>query len=102
MIEKPTAVNEEIVNILRLSREHFSRIAMMIAQGDFARLTSAGVDERRRRILQAIFGTRFYEAVQEILAGRARKLEDAWRAGARRRGRLSKAAPAAGAGRGGA
>ncbi len=78
VVEKLSAVNEEIEGILRLPREHFSRIAM-IAQGDFAKLLLAKVDERRQ-ILQSIFGTQLYEAVQAILLRRARALEEAWRA----------------------
>jgi hypothetical protein len=65
VIEKPTAVNEEIVNILRLSGSTFPD--RHDRSGDFARLllavwTSGGGSFSHLR-------TRwFYEAVQEILA----------------------------------
>jgi len=81
VIEKPTAVNEEIERILGLTREHFSRIAM-IAQGDFAKLLLSKVEERRV-ILQSIFGTRYFERVQEVLQRRAKALEEDWRAARR-------------------
>lgn len=58
-------VDNEIINILGVDRNQFSRIAM-IAQGDFRKLLLASTDERKA-IFQKIFHTECYRKLEDTL-----------------------------------
>lgn len=66
------AVTQETEQLLGLSREQFSQIAML-AQGSFSRLLS-GKTEDRGNIFREIFGTRPYQQFQEKLKEQAKGL----------------------------
>lgn len=63
MKEVKSAVNE----ILGIDRGQFTQIAM-IAQGEFLKLILASTEDRQR-IFREIFGTRYYQTLQERLKG---------------------------------
>ena len=71
-ITKVKDVNNALRDIIGLSREQFSQIAM-ISQGDFRRLLQSGTRERQA-IFRDIFGTHFYVSLQEKLKHRASEL----------------------------
>ena len=71
-ITKVKDVNSALREIIGLSREQFSQIAM-ISQGDFRRLLQAGTRDRQA-IFRDIFGTHFYVSLQEKLKHRASEL----------------------------
>ena len=71
-ITKVKDVNNAIRDIIGLSREQFSQIAM-ISQGDFRRLLQAGTRDRQA-IFRDIFGTHFYVNLQDKLKHRAMEL----------------------------
>ena len=54
-LTKPREVNEKIIEIIGLSKEQFTQIAM-IAQGDFLRVLLATTEERKK-IFRQLFGT---------------------------------------------
>lgn len=62
ILTKTTEVTKEIEEILGVTKEQFTQIAM-IAQGDFLRLLLASTEERIG-IFRQIFGTEKYEALQ--------------------------------------
>lgn len=66
------AVTQEIEQLMGLTREQFSQIAML-AQGSFSRLLS-GKTEDRGLIFREIFGTRPYRQFQEKLKDQAKAL----------------------------
>lgn len=68
VVTKNADVNGRIVDIIRLDRQQFSRIAM-IAQGDFLKLLLAGTKERKD-IFRNIFRTDNYNTLQEVLRTR--------------------------------
>ncbi len=68
VVTKNSDVNERIIDIIRLDRQQFSRIAM-IAQGDFLKLLLAGTKERKD-IFRNIFKTDNYNTFQEVLRTR--------------------------------
>ena len=72
VIAKVSDVNEEIVNILGVDREQFSRICM-IAQGDFLKLLLASTEERKE-IFQKLFSTEKYARLQDCLKREAIQL----------------------------
>ena len=57
-----TMCNQEIFNILGLTREQFSQ-TVMIAQGDFLKILNAKSDDRKK-LFQKIFNTSFYNDLQ--------------------------------------
>ena len=68
VITKSADVNERIIDIIRLDRQQFSRIAM-IAQGDFLKLLLAGTKDRKD-IFRNIFKTDNYNTLQDVLRTR--------------------------------
>lgn len=68
-VTKPRAVNKAVADLLGIDRNQFSQI-VMIAQGDFRRLLSAGTAERGE-ILGKIFGTEPYRRFQKDLEARS-------------------------------
>lgn len=73
-ITKVGDVKQAIRDILGLTREQFSQVAM-IAQGDFRRLLQADTEERRK-IFQEIFNTKRYADLQERLGRETKDLKD--------------------------
>lgn len=67
-------VDAAILELIGIDRSQFSQI-VMIAQGDFRRLLSAGTRERAA-ILRKLFGTAPYDEFQKALKRRRDKLED--------------------------
>ena len=65
-------INQEIVNIIGLTKEQFMQVAM-IAQGDFTRLIKAPTSERKP-IFRKIFNTGIYEKIIESLKNRYTEL----------------------------
>lgn len=65
-ISKTTQVDAKIKEILGISREQFSQIAM-IAQGDFMKLLMANTEERRK-LFRMIFRTENYKTIQERIS----------------------------------
>lgn len=70
VITKTKEVNATIQQILGVNRSQFTQIAM-IAQGEFSKLILASTEDRQK-IFRDIFGTRYYQVLQEKL-----KLESA-------------------------
>ena len=73
-LTKPREVNEKIIEIIGLSKEQFTQIAM-IAQGDFLRVLLATTEERKK-IFRQLFGTERFGKLQERLAAEKRALEN--------------------------
>ena len=67
-VTKVKEVNAAIHGIIGLTREQFAQIAM-ISQGEFRRLLQASTTERQA-IFRDIFGTKFYDTLQEKLKRR--------------------------------
>lgn len=67
-------VDAAILELIGIDRSQFSQI-VMIAQGDFRRLLSAGTKDRAA-ILRKLFGTAPYDEFQKALKRRRDKLED--------------------------
>lgn len=67
-------VDAAILELIGIDRSQFSQI-VMIAQGDFRRLLSAGTKERAA-ILRKLFGTAPYDEFQKALKRRRDKFED--------------------------
>ena len=76
LVTKVKEVNAAIRDILSLSREQFSQVAM-IAQGDFQKLLLADTRDRQR-IFRDIFRTRMYVALQEKLREQAGAVRSQW------------------------
>lgn len=74
LVTRAREVDRAIREILGLSREQFSQVAM-IAQGDFRRLLQADTSERRK-IFRDIFGTGLYVTLQEELKKKTGELQD--------------------------
>lgn len=72
VVTKIKDVDKKIVEILGVTRDQFSQVAM-IAQGDFLKLLLASTEERKR-IFQKIFRTREYFDLQEALKAEAAKM----------------------------
>lgn len=72
-ITKTKEVDKEIRNLIGLSREQFSQVAM-IAQGDFRRLLQADTKERQK-IFRDLFHTDLYVSVQEQLKQQTAELQ---------------------------
>lgn len=88
LVTKAREVDKAIREILGLSREQFSQVAM-IAQGDFRRLLQADTSERRK-IFRDIFGTGLYVMLQEELKKRTGELQEQRGAAAASIGQYSK------------
>ena len=73
-LTKPTEVTRKIVEIIGLTKEQFTQIAM-IAQGDFLRVLLASTEERKK-IFRQLFGTERFGKLQERLAAEKRTLEN--------------------------
>lgn len=73
VLTKTKEVTSAVEEILGLTREQFSQIAM-IAQGDFLKLLLAKTEERKA-IFRKLFKTHKYEALQEKLRERFNQLE---------------------------
>lgn len=73
-LTKPTEVTRKIVEIIGLTKEQFTQIAM-IAQGDFLRVLLASTEERKK-IFRQLFGTERFGKLQERLAVEKRALEN--------------------------
>jgi len=73
VITRQRDVNEKIVSILGVDREHFSQIAM-IAQGDFTELINADT-KKRQEIFRKIFHTDKYSQLQDELRSRTLELQ---------------------------
>ncbi|MBE6968771.1 MAG: SMC family ATPase [Ruminococcaceae bacterium] len=72
VVTKLREVNAAIRDIIGLSREQFSQVAM-ISQGDFRKLLQADT-KKRQEIFRDIFKTGFYVTVQERLKSAAAEL----------------------------
>lgn len=72
-VSKLREVNAAIRDIIGLTREQFSQVAM-ISQGDFRKLLQADTKERQK-IFRDIFGTGLYLTLQEELKVRANVLK---------------------------
>lgn len=72
-VSKLKDVDKAIREIIGLTREQFSQIAM-ISQGDFRRLLQADT-ATRQKIFRDIFGTHFYEQLQDELKFKAAELK---------------------------
>ena len=73
ILSKINEVNEAVVNILGLTRDQFSQIAM-IAQGDFRKMLMSSTDERKS-IFTKLFHTEPYAKLQQKLKEDSAKLE---------------------------
>lgn len=65
IVNKYSAVTENVIEILGITKDQFTNIAM-IAQGDFLKLILAKTDERSK-IFRNIFNTKIYLDIQFIL-----------------------------------
>ena len=72
-VSKLKDVDKAIRDIIGLTREQFSQIAM-ISQGDFRRLLQADT-ATRQKIFRDIFGTHFFEQLQDELKTKAAELK---------------------------
>ncbi|MBP3486376.1 MAG: SMC family ATPase, partial [Oscillospiraceae bacterium] len=70
---KTKEVDQAVRDIIGLTREQFSQVAM-ISQGDFRKLLQADTRERQK-IFRDIFGTGLYVTLQEQLKARAAELK---------------------------
>jgi DNA repair protein SbcC/Rad50 len=77
VLVNPTRVNEKIIEIMGVTLNQFTQIAM-IAQGDFLKLIQASTDERSK-IFSYIFDTKIYREFQERLKDRLREAEADYR-----------------------
>ena len=73
VITKQTEVNSAVGDLLGVTREQFSQIAML-AQGDFQKLLTATTDERIK-IFRKLFHTDTYSQLQDELKYSANRLE---------------------------
>lgn len=73
-VNRPSAVNERVRELLGIDRGQFSQI-VMIAQGDFRRLLAADTKERSA-ILRRLFGTAPYLDFERALEARRKKLDE--------------------------
>lgn len=73
LVDKLKDVQEEIGSIIGLSVDQFRQI-MMIPQGQFRRVISAGTSERET-ILRTLFDIGIYTKVQEVLKERKKELD---------------------------
>ena len=74
VVRKQREVDEALREIIGVTREQFSQVAM-IAQGDFRKLLQAGTRERQE-IFRAIFRTEPYVTLQERLKKQAGEVRD--------------------------
>ena len=74
VVTKLKEVDAAVNDIIGLTREQFSQVAM-ISQGDFRRLLQADTKERQK-IFRDIFGTNLYVKLQNELKDRTFKLRD--------------------------
>ena len=72
-VTKTKEVDQAVRDIIGLTREQFSQVAM-ISQGDFRKLLQADTKERQK-IFRDIFGTGLYVSLQEQLKARAAELK---------------------------
>ncbi len=72
---KKSETDAKIESIIGLTSEQFTQMAM-IAQGDFLKLIYAKSDERKK-IFTKLFGTGFYNKIQEELRRRSNEMDDA-------------------------
>ena len=72
-VTKTKEVDQAVRDIIGLTREQFSQVAM-ISQGDFRKLLQADTKERQN-IFRDIFGTGLYVTLQEQLKARAAELK---------------------------
>ena len=72
-VDRIKDVNESVVDILGLTREQFSQIAM-IAQGDFRRMLTSTTEERKA-IFTKLFHTEAYAKLQQKLKDDSNSLE---------------------------
>jgi exonuclease SbcC len=70
---KPTEVNEAIERLLGMAAAQFTQVALL-PQGEFKNLLVAGAEEREA-LLQRLFGTETYEAIERRLVDRKIELE---------------------------
>lgn len=75
VVSKEKAVNEALIEILKIDCNQFRQIAM-IAQGDFMKLLLAKTDERKK-IFRKIFKTDLFEKLQETLKSEAARCGNA-------------------------
>ncbi len=73
VVTKLKEVNAAVQDIIHLTREQFSQVAM-ISQGDFRQLLQAKTEERQK-IFRDIFCTRNYLTLQDQLKSRASELK---------------------------
>lgn len=73
-IEKITAVDAEIEELLGITRDQFKQI-VMLAQGDFRKMLFADTKDRRE-IFRKIFGTELYKSFEEKIKSKAKKAAD--------------------------
>ena len=76
VVTKLKDVDKSIRDIIGLTREQFSQVAM-ISQGDFRKLLQADTKERQK-IFRDIFGTGRYVSLQEELKHRTGEVKSAW------------------------
>ena len=72
-VTKTKEVDQAVRDIIGLTREQFSQVAM-ISQGDFRKLLQADTKERQK-IFRDIFGTGLYVSLQEQLKARVAELK---------------------------
>ncbi len=63
IIDGYTAVNEKVLDIIKISKDQFRRTSML-AQGDFQKLLFASTEERQK-IFRKIFNTQNYQSLQD-------------------------------------
>jgi len=76
VITKLKDVDKTVREIIGLTREQFSQVAM-ISQGDFRKLLQADTKERQK-IFRDIFGTGLYVTLQDRLKARASEVRQQW------------------------
>lgn len=77
VITKVRDVNNAVVEIMGITREQFTQIAM-IAQGDFLKILLASTEERKK-IFQKLFKTENYNYLQNRLKSEAGKVEQEYK-----------------------
>ena len=76
LVTKTKEVDKAIRDVIGLSREQFSQVAM-ISQGDFRRLLQADTKERQK-IFRDIFGTGLFVTLQLRLKDQTAQVRDQW------------------------
>ncbi len=81
VVTKVTEVNAAVIELIGITRNQFTSIAM-IAQGDFLKLLTASTEERKA-IFQKLFRTDLYARLQDALKYEEKQLQDTVKANRR-------------------